>query len=85
MMELAACVLAQPTCLAPAEAGAAAGHSSLSHPFQQLACQRHAHRQRCRCPAVLQVDAVFCCLPHATTQLIIKDLPEHLKVRPLWQ
>lgn len=27
-----------------------------------------------------QVDAVFCCLPHATTQQIIKDLPTHLKV-----
>lgn len=27
-----------------------------------------------------QVDAVFCCLPHATTQQIIKGLPSHLKV-----
>lgn len=27
-----------------------------------------------------QVNAVFCCLPHATTQQIIKSLPEHLKV-----
>jgi N-acetyl-gamma-glutamyl-phosphate reductase len=26
------------------------------------------------------VDAVFCCLPHATTQKIIKALPEHLKI-----
>jgi len=26
------------------------------------------------------VDAVFCCLPHATTQTIIKGLPEHLKI-----
>lgn len=26
------------------------------------------------------VDAVFCCLPHATTQNIIKALPEHLKI-----
>eukprot|EP00775_Hariotina_reticulata_P002456 gene2456-2759_t len=26
------------------------------------------------------VDAVFCCLPHATTQKIIKGLPEHLKI-----
>ena len=26
------------------------------------------------------VDCVFCCLPHATTQDIIKALPEHLKV-----
>jgi hypothetical protein len=26
------------------------------------------------------VDAVFCCLPHATTQQIIKGLPAHLKV-----
>jgi N-acetyl-gamma-glutamyl-phosphate reductase len=26
------------------------------------------------------VDAVFCCLPHATTQNIIKSLPEHLKI-----
>ncbi len=27
-----------------------------------------------------QVDAVFCCLPHATTQQIIKGLPRDLKV-----
>ena len=27
-----------------------------------------------------QVDAVFCCLPHATTQQIIKSLPTHLKI-----
>ncbi|GBF90163.1 N-acetyl-gamma-glutamyl-phosphate reductase [Raphidocelis subcapitata] len=26
------------------------------------------------------VDAVFCCLPHATTQQIIKGLPKHLKI-----
>ena len=26
------------------------------------------------------VDAVFCCLPHATTQQIIKGLPRHLKI-----
>lgn len=26
------------------------------------------------------IDAVFCCLPHGTTQAIIKALPEHLKV-----
>ncbi|KAF8072804.1 N-acetyl-gamma-glutamyl-phosphate reductase [Scenedesmus sp. PABB004] len=26
------------------------------------------------------VDAVFCCLPHATTQKIISALPEHLKI-----
>ncbi len=26
------------------------------------------------------IDIVFCCLPHATGQRIIKDLPEHLKV-----
>jgi N-acetyl-gamma-glutamyl-phosphate reductase len=26
------------------------------------------------------VDCVFCCLPHATTQDIIKALPEHLKI-----
>jgi N-acetyl-gamma-glutamyl-phosphate reductase len=26
------------------------------------------------------VDAVFCCLPHATTQKIISSLPTHLKV-----
>ena len=26
------------------------------------------------------IDAVFCCLPHATTQQIIKALPEHLKI-----
>ncbi|CAM9660519.1 unnamed protein product [Chrysoparadoxa australica] len=26
------------------------------------------------------VDCVFCCLPHATTQVIIKSLPEHLKI-----
>jgi N-acetyl-gamma-glutamyl-phosphate reductase len=26
------------------------------------------------------VDAAFCCLPHATTQAIIKDLPRHVKV-----
>lgn len=27
------------------------------------------------------VDCVFCCLPHATTQEIIMQLPEHLKAR----
>ncbi|KAI8469395.1 MAG: N-acetyl-gamma-glutamyl-phosphate reductase [Monoraphidium minutum] len=27
-----------------------------------------------------KVDAVFCCLPHATTQQIIKSLPGHLKI-----
>ncbi|CAM9677588.1 unnamed protein product [Ectocarpus sp. 4 AP-2014] len=26
------------------------------------------------------VDCVFCCLPHATTQEIISQLPEHLKI-----
>jgi N-acetyl-gamma-glutamyl-phosphate reductase len=26
------------------------------------------------------VDVVFCCLPHATTQTIIKQLPDHLKI-----
>ncbi|CAL0314882.1 unnamed protein product [Lupinus luteus] len=26
------------------------------------------------------VDAVFCCLPHGTTQEIIKGLPKHLKI-----
>jgi N-acetyl-gamma-glutamyl-phosphate reductase len=26
------------------------------------------------------VDAVFCCLPHATTQQIIKGLPGHVKI-----
>ncbi|TVQ39781.1 MAG: N-acetyl-gamma-glutamyl-phosphate reductase [Geminicoccaceae bacterium] len=27
-----------------------------------------------------QVDAVFCCLPHGTTQEVIRGLPAHLKV-----
>lgn len=27
-----------------------------------------------------QVDAIFCCLPHATTQEVIKKLPTHLKI-----
>lgn len=27
-----------------------------------------------------KIDAVFCCLPHATTQTVIKDLPSHLKI-----
>lgn len=27
-----------------------------------------------------KIDAVFCCLPHATTQQIIKELPRHLKI-----
>ena len=26
------------------------------------------------------VDAAFCCLPHATTQQIISQLPSHIKV-----
>ena len=26
------------------------------------------------------VDLVFCALPHATSQLVIKDLPKHLKI-----
>jgi hypothetical protein len=26
------------------------------------------------------IDAVFCCLPHATTQQIIKSLPRHVKI-----
>ena len=31
------------------------------------------------------VDCVFCCLPHATTQEIISQLPEHLKAREEWE
>ena len=27
-----------------------------------------------------QVDAAFCCLPHATTQVVIKGLPKSVKV-----
>ena len=27
-----------------------------------------------------KADVVFCCLPHATSQKIIKDLPKHLKI-----
>lgn len=27
-----------------------------------------------------KIDAVFCCLPHATTQNVIKGLPTHLKI-----
>eukprot|EP00798_Chlamydomonas_sp_ICE-L_P020974 gene20974-27830_t len=27
-----------------------------------------------------KVDAIFCCLPHATTQEVIKNLPGHLKI-----
>mmetsp|Transcript_8975 Transcript_8975/g.15586 ORF Transcript_8975/g.15586 Transcript_8975/m.15586 type:complete len:383 (+) Transcript_8975:15-1163(+) len=27
-----------------------------------------------------QIDAIFCCLPHATTQEVIKKLPAHLKI-----
>lgn len=27
-----------------------------------------------------KVDAIFCCLPHATTQEVIKALPDHLKI-----
>ena len=26
------------------------------------------------------IDAAFCCLPHATTQEVIKSLPQHVKV-----
>ena len=26
------------------------------------------------------IDIVFCCLPHATTQTVIRDLPPHLKI-----
>lgn len=26
------------------------------------------------------IDVVFCCLPHATSQLVIKDLPNHVKI-----
>ena len=26
------------------------------------------------------IDAAFCCLPHATTQEVIKSLPSHVKV-----
>ncbi len=26
------------------------------------------------------MDAIFCCLPHATTQEVIKKLPSHLKI-----
>ncbi len=26
------------------------------------------------------IDVVFCCLPHATSQPVIRDLPDHLKV-----
>lgn len=27
-----------------------------------------------------EIDVVFCCLPHATSQSLIKKLPEHLKI-----
>ncbi|KAK9836564.1 hypothetical protein WJX74_003205 [Apatococcus lobatus] len=27
-----------------------------------------------------EIDAAFCCLPHATTQEVIKSLPQHVKV-----
>lgn len=27
-----------------------------------------------------EIDAVFCCLPHAATQAVVKNLPEHLVV-----
>ena len=27
-----------------------------------------------------RLDAVFCCLPHGTTQEVVAALPEHLKV-----
>lgn len=27
-----------------------------------------------------EVDAVFCCLPHGTTQSIIANIPDHIKV-----
>lgn len=27
-----------------------------------------------------QMDAVFCCLPHAASQKVIRDLPQHLKI-----
>ena len=26
------------------------------------------------------IDLVFCCLPHATTQMILKSLPQHLRI-----
>lgn len=31
-------------------------------------------------PARLPLPAVFCCLPHATTQEVVKELPQHVKV-----
>ena len=27
-----------------------------------------------------EIDAAFCCLPHATTQEILNSLPRHIKV-----
>lgn len=30
-----------------------------------------------------EVDVIFCCLPHATTQGVIASLPESVKVRGL--
>lgn len=31
------------------------------------------------------VDCVFCCLPHATTQEIIMQLPQHVKARGVYR
>ncbi len=27
-----------------------------------------------------EIDIVFCCLPHATTQTVLRDLPEHVRI-----
>jgi N-acetyl-gamma-glutamyl-phosphate reductase len=52
------------------------------------ACEIYTHLSTFALPSLVKlnevdfegIDVVFCCLPHATSQKIIKELPLHLKV-----
>ncbi|MCE3233529.1 MAG: putative N-acetyl-gamma-glutamyl-phosphate reductase, chloroplastic [Rickettsiaceae bacterium] len=58
--------------------------SSAGQPMSDI----YQHLRPFNLPALIKIDAAkwdgidvaFCCLPHATTQEIVKKLPEHLKI-----
>ncbi|XP_052173694.1 probable N-acetyl-gamma-glutamyl-phosphate reductase, chloroplastic [Diospyros lotus] len=53
---------------------------SIGSVFPHLATQNLPHMVAIKDADFSNVDAVFCCLPHGTTQEIIKSLPKELKI-----
>lgn len=53
---------------------------SIGSVFPHLAKQKLPHMVAVKDADFSNVDAVFCCLPHGTTQEIIKGLPSSLKI-----